>query len=41
MDKHGQPITVLAPDPAELYGRIFLMAPDELGNVNRGKILLT
>jgi hypothetical protein len=39
LDSKGDPITVIAPPPSELQGRVFLTKPDEHGDIKRACVV--
>ena len=39
LDARGNPITVIAPTPSELQGRVFLTKPDEQGDIKRARVV--
>jgi hypothetical protein len=39
LDSKGDPITVIAPPPSELQGRVFLTKPDEHGDIKRAHVV--
>jgi hypothetical protein len=39
LDSKGNPITVIAPPPSELQGRVFLTKPDEHRDIKRARVV--
>jgi hypothetical protein len=39
LDSKGDPITVIAPPPSDLQGRVFLTKPDEHGDIKRARVV--